>query len=186
RMNTDTVKNTLLLAWVSSYVQNRQDYIHDSARGSYRAWWELQTKDSWEGWSYDSWGRRRECTPQEQVKRLYPHLFPAKKRRRRRRWRSSWRRDRSRATTVSHTEVLPDGEEITTRWKSEHCIYRRDEHPFRERRNKGVKEGRGRREDSFNREEKTRDFRRNDKTPRGGGAKTWAKKFQNRRDRRTV
>src|SRR5690606_29246597 len=118
------------LAWMSSYVQNRQDNIHDSAHSSYRAWWELQTKDSWESWSYDSWGRRRECTPQEQVKRLYPHLFPAKKRRRRRRWRSSWARDRSRADWVSHTTVLPDGSSSTYSWPNIHKDWRHEK--FRE------------------------------------------------------
>lgn len=53
-------------------------YIHSSARESYRHWWEQQTR--WVWWYEDHqslFGYRQE------IKVLYPHLFPQKPRRRR-------------------------------------------------------------------------------------------------------
>lgn len=96
---------------------------------------------------------------------------------------------------VSHTTVLPDGEEITWEFKSIHGERPYRWHnkslfsdPFRKCPTKGVTKNKGRREDSFNRTEKTRNYRHNDKTPCRWpcGPKAWACTMQNQEDRRNV
>lgn len=57
------------------------NYIHESARASYRHWWEQQTR--WVWWYEDHskhFGYNRE------IQTLYPHLSPPRVRRKRTRW----------------------------------------------------------------------------------------------------
>jgi hypothetical protein len=188
-MHRHTVTTSALLGWLVLYIQNlKKPYIHETARESYRAWWELRTKDSWHSWG-SSFSGRHETSPREQAKILYPHLFPEPEKKRRRRWRSSWRRDWSKAEMVSHTCVLPDGTESTYTWPNIHGPdWRGRRGDFRRGHAKGVKAEKGRRADSFNRERKTLEFRNNAKTPTrwpfSNGAKRSAQIEDNRSDRR--
>jgi len=187
-MSRLTVHSSALLEWLYSYVQNlRKPYIHEGSRESYRAWWELVTKDSWTHYPA-SFGARMEASPQQQVRSLYPHLFPVKEKRRRR-YRSTYRRDWSKADMVSHTTVLPDGTESTYTWPNIHAKHwRRPNEQFREGHAKGVKKEKGRKADSFDRARKTLEFRNNAKTPTrwpySNGAKRHAQIEDNRTSRR--
>jgi len=92
-------------------------------------------------------------------------------------------------TLASHTTIFPDGTSRTYIWTSQHSPYFWLLRPtFRRGFTKGVKASKGRKAESFNRAKKTREYRNNDKTPCrwpwGGKAKTFAKKYQNRQDRR--
>jgi hypothetical protein len=200
-MNARTHTDTLLLDWVFLYVQNlKKPYIHEHSRESYRAWWELQTKDVWySNFSFAS--PRHESSPQEIVRRLYPHLFPEKRAKRRYSYDRSKYQDHR--PMVSHTTVFPDGTKETYEWKSTHGketrrywgrnwsrAVDRDEDTFRVGHAKGVKKEKGRKADSLNRAEKTRDFRQNDKVtsawPMSCGAKRSAQIEDNRHSRRTT
>jgi len=97
-----------------------------------------------------------------------------------------------------HTTIFPDGSSRTYIWTSQHSPYswllrpaqhgRHSCQNFRQGFTKGVKASKGRKAESFNRAKKTREYRNNAKTPCrwpwGGKAKTFAKKYQNRQDRR--
>jgi hypothetical protein len=93
---------------------------------------------------------------------------------------------------VSHTTTLPDGTEVTWLFKSIHGAYayarKKGPKAFRQCPNKGVKEEKGRNPDSFDRAEKTRDYRHNDKVPTRWpfGSHKWACKQQARQDRMHV
>lgn len=162
----------------------RQPYIHIGSRASYRHWWEQQVKDAWHSWGSPFTGRH-EASPSEMVRTLYPHLFPKPEPRRYRYSRNpEWDRKRP---WVSHTVVLPDGEQIEHTWQNPHgrCWRRSSDCTFRVGFNKGVSEP-GRVADSIEREEKTKDFRNSKKGFNGGSRKTYCKRMDNRKDRRAV
>jgi len=155
-------------------------HIHPEARESYFHWWKHTATDVWLWMSY----RHLPASQRPKYVRL---LAP-------RDWvdRRPW---------VSHTCVLPDGQEIVTEWQHGHGtilsswtgprwgasrVSTYDD--FRQRKAVGVKKNKGRKKDSFDRCEKTRDFRNNDKTPCAwpfsNGAKRSAQIECNRSDRR--
>ena len=156
-------RNLAISTLVEAFVHH-QPYIIESARASYRQWWTRQLQT---------------CA----LDAAYQPLYPPHK---------QWRRyhyDRTRWSTVSHTTTLPDGSEVTWSWLAIHGThYRYEMDSFREGHTKGVKQGRGRARDSFNRKEKTLDFRRNDKTttrwPQSNSAKRLAQIEDNRAARR--
>lgn len=195
-MQRHSVPNSLLLEWLFLHVQNRQDYIHFRAKASYRDWWERTTKDVWFSCNLMKAG---DPSAQEICKRLYPHLYPEK--RAKRRYSYDRTRYQDHRPMVSHTVVYPDGTEETYEWKSIHGnqtwkwggpsrysskVTKHDR--FRQRLPKGVKAERGRKADSFDRAEKTKSFRRNDKYtsawPMSCGAKRSAQIEDNRKFRR--
>jgi hypothetical protein len=117
----------------------------------------------------------------------YPDLYPCS------RWvKYQFIRRAEHYRTVNHTTVFPDGSTETWEWQSPHGALRissSQKLPFRKGYSKNVTEP-GRSPDSFNREEKTCDYRRNDKVrtrwPQGGSSRTYAVRQQNRNDRRAV
>lgn len=91
----------------------------------------------------------------------------------------------ARIPMVSHTTILPDGEEVTWAWKSMHSPnWRRKNDVFREGYAKGVKAKKGRKADSFNREEKTKDYRRKENGNWYGSRKQFSMNSADRADRR--
>jgi hypothetical protein len=173
----------------------RQPYIHATAHGSYRHWWERQTKDAWQTWGGHFGCGRREASAQEVVHCLYPHLAP--ERPKKQRYRYTRNPDHlARLPWVEHTVVLPCGEEVAWTWQNPHGRdFRRHWRDcrvgvevrdfFRQPHSKGVSDP-GRAPDSLDREEKTRDFRRCSRGFYGGRRKTWHKVHDNRKDRRYV
>lgn len=101
---------------------------------------------------------------------------------------------------VSNTIHFPDGTTETYEWYAQHgrryhwswkrTSFEEVDKEFRKGHSKGNVKGKGRKSDSFNRTEKTKQFRKNDKYPCrwpiGGSARTFWVKQCNRDDRRLV
>ena len=140
---------------LDKYVQ-KQPYILEDARESYRHWWENETHWLWYSYKWQT----HEPTAKELIHRLYPHLEEFKTKRKlyhytRRNYKAPWR-----LSTSGESSFRQNG-------------YAKKE-----------------RKDSFNREEKTRDYRKNDKTPTrwpvGGKRRHYCQIQDNRSERRLV
>jgi hypothetical protein len=189
-----TVNQSSPLSELLDKLYLKQPYIHINSHASYRHWWENETRWLW--YSY-RW-RTHEPTAKEDIHRLYPHLEEFKVKRKR--YRSSWNRDWSKAKIVSHTEVLPTGEEITTYWPSEHGQWSRHFEPgFRVRYNKGVVDKKVDQVEDVSEQayeidrkvakqewtkRKTKEFRKNDKVTSNYYSSTSARKWAQIEDNR--
>jgi hypothetical protein len=193
-----TVNQSSPLSELLDKLYLKQPYIHINSHASYRHWWENETRWLWYSYRWQT----HEPTAKEDIHRLYPHLEEFKTKRKR--YRGSYNRDWSKAKVVSHTETLPTGEEVTTRWPSIHGQYwHKYMPPFRKGYNKGVVDKKVDKVKDVSEQayeidrkiakqewtkRKTKDYRKNDKTPSAwpysNGAKRCAQISDNRSMRR--